>query len=64
MDRACLFHFDQAEAARSRKGPDGQSHEIWTVTNVPPVEYPVSKAIFNESDGTEYVARLKTVFGL
>jgi hypothetical protein len=48
------------------EGADGKSHEIWTLTNVTATTHTlVGKAVFNEgADGAEYLARLKTVFGL
>jgi hypothetical protein len=48
------------------EGADGQSHEIWTLTNVTATTHTlVGKAVFNEgADGAEYLARLKTIFGL
>jgi hypothetical protein len=48
------------------EGADGKSHEIWTLTNVTATTHTlVGRQVFNEgTDGAEYAARLKTVFGL
>ena len=47
------------------EGTDGQSHEIWTLTNVTATTHTVvGKAVFNEGDGTEYLTRLRAVFAL
>jgi hypothetical protein len=52
-----------------QEGPDGKSHLIVTLSS-PTIAGSsftgtvVGVATFNEGDGTEYIARLRTVFGL
>jgi hypothetical protein len=48
------------------EGTDGQSHEIWTLTNVTATTHTVvGKSVFNEgADGAAYVAQIKNLFGV